>query len=96
MAYRSTSPRVIRENITGTKVKPLRLAATPQSATSSYISSMDKRKRETEWEVICIRATPAALVGTVEALDPATALKTAIKQFNIRPKDPDRLVTRPT
>ena len=35
-----------------------------------------KRKRETEGDVIRIKATPAAFVGTVQARDKATALKT--------------------
>ena len=30
---------------------------------SRYISGMAKRKRETEWEVIRLKATPAAFVG---------------------------------
>ena len=51
---------------------------------SRYISGMAKRKRETEWEVIRLKATPAAFVGSVQAPDKATALRTAIKQFNIR------------
>ena len=40
-----------------------------------YISRMAKGKRETEWEVIRLKATPAALVGLVQAPDKATALK---------------------
>ena len=43
-----------------------------------YISRMAKGKRETEWEVIRLKATPAALVGLVQAPDKATALKAAI------------------
>jgi hypothetical protein len=60
-----------------------------------HISSMPKRKRETEWEVIRIKATPAAFVGFVNAPDEATVLKAAIKQFNIRREDQSRLVVRP-
>jgi hypothetical protein len=30
-----------------------------------YIPGMPKRKRETEWEVIRLKATPAAFVGLV-------------------------------
>ena len=44
---------------------------------------MAKRKRETEWEVIRIKATPAAFGGLVQAPDKVSALKTAIKRFNI-------------
>jgi hypothetical protein len=46
-----------------------------------------KRKRATEWEVIRIKATPAAFVGLVQAPDKASALRIAIKQFNIRRED---------
>ena len=62
---------------------------------SRYISGMAKRKRETEWEVIRLKATPAAFVGWVQARDKATALRTAIKQFNIRREDQSRLLIRP-
>ena len=64
-------------------------------AAGRYISHMPKRKRETEWEVIRLKATPAAFVGLVQAPDKATALKTAIKQFNIRREDQSRLLIRP-
>ena len=36
-------------------------------AAGRYISHMPKRKRETEWEVIRLKATPAAFVGLVQA-----------------------------
>jgi len=55
---------------------------------------MAKRKRETEWEVIRIKATPAAFVGLVQAPDKVSALKTAIKRFNIRREDQSRLLIR--
>jgi hypothetical protein len=45
--------------------------------------------------VIRINATPAAFVGLVRAPDEASALKTAIKQFNIRCEDQSRLLIRP-
>ena len=61
---------------------------------SRYISGMAKRKRETEWEVIRLKATPAALVGLVQAPDKATALKAANVRFNIRREDQSRLLTR--
>jgi len=60
-----------------------------------HLSDMPKRKRETEWEVIRLKATPAAFVGWVQAPDKATALRTAIKQFNIRREDQSRLLIRP-
>jgi len=49
-----------------------------------YISRMAKGKRETEWEVIRLKATPAAFVGLDQAPDKASALKAAIERFNIR------------
>jgi 1,2-phenylacetyl-CoA epoxidase PaaB subunit len=52
-------------------------------------------QRETEREVIRIKATPAAFVGTVHEPDKASALKTAIKQFNIRREDQSRLIVQP-
>jgi hypothetical protein len=64
-------------------------------APTRYIPGMPKRKRVTEWEVIRIKATPAAFVGFVNAPDEATALKTAIKQFNIRREDQSQLIVRP-
>ena len=60
-----------------------------------YISRMAKGKRETEWEVIRLKATPAALVGLVQAPDKATALNAAIERFNIRREDQSRLLIRP-
>ena len=69
-------------------------AWTRKSIPSRYISGMPKRKRETEWEVIRLKATPAAF-GVVQAPDKASALKTAIKQFNVRREDQSRLLIRP-
>jgi hypothetical protein len=60
-----------------------------------YISRMAKGKRETEWEVIRLKATPAAFVGLDQAPDKATALKAAIERFNIRREDQSRLLIRP-
>jgi hypothetical protein len=59
-----------------------------------YISRMAKGKRETEWEGIRLKATPAALVGLVQAPDKATALNAAIERFNIRREDQSRLLIR--
>jgi hypothetical protein len=64
-------------------------------AAGRYISHMPKRKRETEWEVIASRRRLPPFVGLVQAPDKATALKTAIKQFNIRREDQSRLLIRP-
>jgi hypothetical protein len=41
------------------------------------------------------QATPTAFVGLVQAPDKASALKTAIKQFNVRREDQSRLLIRP-
>ena len=60
-------------------------------AAGRHISRMPKRKRETEWEVIRLKTTPAAFVGLVHAPD----AETAIKQFNIRREDQSRLPIRP-
>ena len=54
-----------------------------------------KGKRETQWEVIRLKATPAAFVGLDQAPDKATALKAAIERFNIRREDQSRLLIRP-
>ena len=75
--------------ISGTKSRTRKLD------TSRYIPRMAKRKRETEWEVIRIKATPAAFDGLVQAPDKASALKAAIKQFNIRREDQSQLLIRP-
>ena len=53
-----------------------------------YISRIAKGKRETEWEVIRLKAL-------VQAPDKATALKAAIERFNIRREDQSRLLIRP-
>jgi hypothetical protein len=62
---------------------------------------MSKRKRERErgkdrtWEIRRLKGTPAALVGLVKAPDEAQAKERAmraIKQFQIRPEDRDRLI----
>jgi hypothetical protein len=76
---------------------PLALGATSKPAPSRYIRGMAKRKREraTEWEVIRIKATPAAFVGYVRAPNEVVALETAIEQFNIRLEDRSRLIVRP-
>ena len=70
-------------------------AALGNFAAGRYISHMPKRKREAEWQVIRLKATPAAFVGLVQAPDKASALKTAIRQFNIRREDQSRLLIRP-
>jgi 1,2-phenylacetyl-CoA epoxidase PaaB subunit len=39
-----------------------------------------------------LKASPAAFVGLVHAADRESAIKTAIKQFEIRPADQRRLL----
>jgi len=55
---------------------------------------MRRRKREKErtWEIRRLKATPAALIGLINAPDAAKAKERAIKQFDIRPEDRGRLI----
>jgi hypothetical protein len=46
---------------------PLRVARIGDFPAGRYIPGMPKRKRETEWEVMRLKATPAAFVGLVQA-----------------------------
>jgi hypothetical protein len=39
-----------------------------------------------------LKASPAAFIGLIDAPDAASAKERAIKQFNIRPEDRDRLI----
>jgi 1,2-phenylacetyl-CoA epoxidase PaaB subunit len=57
---------------------------------------MPKRKREFEWEVICLQASPAKFIGTVRAPDEETAREIAIEQFQIRPQQQRSLLIRKT
>ena len=53
------------------------------------------RTKKYQWEVLRLKASPAAFVGLVYAPDEKTALKTAIKELKIRPDDQGRLIVRP-
>ena len=55
-----------------------------------------KRKREVEWEVIRLQASPAKFIGYVRAPDQETAREIAIEQFQIRPQQQRSLVIRRT
>jgi hypothetical protein len=55
------------------------------------MSVMPKRKREYEWRILRLRASPAAFVGYVSAPDEKAALKAAIAEFKIKPADQKRL-----
>ncbi len=53
------------------------------------------RTKNCPWEVLRLKASPAAFVGLVYAADEKSALKTAIKELKIRPEDRARLLIRP-
>jgi len=50
------------------------------------------QRRVATWQISRLRGTPAAFIGLVDAPDAATAKERAIKQFDIRPEDRDRLI----
>jgi hypothetical protein len=49
-------------------------------------------RRVTTWQISRLRGTPAAFIGLVDAPDAASAKAQAVKQFDIRPEDRDRLI----
>lgn len=51
-----------------------------------------RKTKERTWEIRRLKVTPAALIGLVNAPDEAKAKERAIKQFEIRPEDRDRLI----
>jgi len=54
-----------------------------------------KESKLATWAIVLIRGTPAAVIGHVEAPDAASAIKEAIRQFNITdPKQQRRLAAR--
>ncbi|MGA7912257.1 MAG: hypothetical protein WCC30_12020 [Candidatus Dormiibacterota bacterium] len=58
---------------------------------------MPKRKskrQQLQWEIRRLKASPAVFVGLVDAPDEAEAKELAIKQFDIRKEDQDRLLVR--
>jgi hypothetical protein len=63
-----------------------------------------KRKRKTDrrvttWQISRLRGTPAAFIGLIDGLidapDETSAIKAAIKQFDVRPEDQKRLIAVP-
>ena len=50
------------------------------------------RKKERTWEIRRLKGTPAAFMGLVNAPDEKSAVKTAIKKFEIRAEDHNRLI----
>lgn len=55
---------------------------------------MAQRKRKIEWEVIRLRAR-GEYIGTVSAPDQQTALKVALKAFELDAAEANRLLVRP-
>jgi len=51
-----------------------------------------KSRRIPTWEIRRLKATPAAFVGLVDAPDQVSAVKAAIKQFAIPPRDQKSLI----
>lgn len=72
------------ENISGTRVKPLGLVGFDFRPSSPDIYGMAKRKREFEWQVIRLQASPAKFIGYVRAPDEEIARELAIEQYQIR------------
>jgi hypothetical protein len=67
-----------------------------------YIRLMGERKRKsqrlrqvTTWQISRLRGTPAAFIGLIDAPDETSAIKAAIKQFDVRPEDQKRLTAIP-
>jgi hypothetical protein len=56
---------------------------------------MGERKRKIVWEVIRLRAR-GEYIGTVAAPDQQAALKAAVKAFELKAADADRLLVRPS
>ena len=51
-----------------------------------------RKTKEFTWEIRRLKASPAALVGLVEAPDEASAIKRAVKEYEIRREDHKRLI----
>jgi hypothetical protein len=49
-------------------------------------------KKDHTCEIRRLKAAPATFVGLLNAPDEATAIKVAIKQFDVRPEDQKRLI----
>jgi 1,2-phenylacetyl-CoA epoxidase PaaB subunit len=52
------------------------------------------KKREYRWEVVRLKASPAAFLGSVYAPDEEAALEKAIEEFEVPPHLQDRLLAR--
>jgi hypothetical protein len=66
------------------------------AASAAYIWVMRRvrKKKERTWEIRRLKASPAVFIGLVDAPDEAKAKELAIKQFDIRKEDRDRLLVR--
>jgi hypothetical protein len=51
-----------------------------------------RTKRMYRWRISPIKATPAKLVGYVDAPDADAAIKEAIKEYEVKDRDQKRLV----
>jgi ribosomal protein S2 len=69
--------------------------AFPFDRRQSYIQAVRtvrKSKKDYTWEIRRLKASPAALVAVVDTPDETSAIKEAIKQFNVQPEDQKRLI----
>ena len=51
-----------------------------------------RKTKELTWAIRRLKASPAALVGLVEAPDEAAAIKRSIKEYDVRREDHKRLI----
>jgi hypothetical protein len=58
------------------------------------MAKRNSKSEQLQWEVIHLKASPASFIGLIDALDEDAAIKLAIKQFDIRKEDQDRLLVR--
>jgi hypothetical protein len=54
-----------------------------------------RRREPPAWEVLRLKASPAASIGNVHADDAESAIAAAIKERDIRQADQKRLIARP-
>jgi hypothetical protein len=61
-----------------------------------FLIAIVRQSRTRTWAISRIKGTPAAVLGHVEARDADSAIKEAIKKFEITdPEQQQRLVARP-
>jgi len=49
-------------------------------------------RKQPRWQIVRLKATPARFIGLVDAPDEESAIKAAIKGFEIPPGDQERLI----